>query len=149
MTERTLVLIKPGFLKHTDKILEDILQSTRGKIIFSEILQAVSEETIRRAYEHIPKIWLEGIVRDYSGKDFHMAILEGENIVQKVLDIAGNTDPRMADKSTIRARYHKLDYCISGTNHPHNVMHRSDSPESALSEIEHWMKEKRYTGDSL
>ncbi len=54
-------------------------------------------------------------------------VLEGENVIQGVRDLIGPTDSTVAPKGTIRGDL--------GTDRMKNVVHASDSPESALAEI--------------
>jgi len=54
-------------------------------------------------------------------------VLEGEGAVQRVFDICGPTDPAEAMPGTIRKDF--------GVDKPHNVVHRSDSAETATKEI--------------
>ena len=54
-------------------------------------------------------------------------VLEGENVIQGVRDLLGPTDSTIAPKGTIRGDL--------GTDRMRNVVHASDSPESALAEI--------------
>ena len=54
-------------------------------------------------------------------------MLEGENVIQGVRDLIGPTDSTAAPKGTIRGDL--------GTDRMKNVVHASDSPDSALAEI--------------
>jgi nucleoside-diphosphate kinase len=54
-------------------------------------------------------------------------VLEGENVIQGVRDLIGPTDSTAAPKGTIRGDL--------GTDRMKNVVHASDSPDSALAEI--------------
>jgi nucleoside-diphosphate kinase len=55
-------------------------------------------------------------------------ILEGKNVIQGVRDLLGPTDSAAAPAGTIRGDL--------GTDRMRNVVHASDSPESAAAEIE-------------
>jgi nucleoside-diphosphate kinase len=54
-------------------------------------------------------------------------VLEGEEVIQGVRDLIGPTDSTIAPKGTIRGDL--------GTDRMKNMVHASDSPESALAEI--------------
>ncbi len=54
-------------------------------------------------------------------------ILEGDNVIRKVRELAGPTDSVQAPAGTIRGDY--------GDNSMRNILHASDSPESAKAEI--------------
>jgi nucleoside-diphosphate kinase len=61
-------------------------------------------------------------------------VLEGDNAIQKNRDIMGATDPKKADKGTIRAELAKtID---------ENCVHGSDAPETAKSEISYFFKKE-------
>jgi len=54
-------------------------------------------------------------------------VWEGENVIARVREIMGATDPSKAAEGTLRKLY--------GTNVGENAVHGSDSPESAAYEI--------------
>ena len=54
-------------------------------------------------------------------------ILEGENVISRVRELLGPTDPAEAAEGTIRGDF--------GVDKTKNVVHASDSPESAEIEI--------------
>lgn len=59
-------------------------------------------------------------------------VIEGDNAIAKTRAIMGATDPKKADKGTIRADF--------ATSVQTNVVHGSDSPESAAQEIDLFFK---------
>jgi len=65
-------------------------------------------------------------------------VLEAENAVARNRDIMGATDPKKADKGTIRA---DLAETIEA-----NSVHGSDSPENAMREIGFFFAEIEITG---
>jgi len=56
-----------------------------------------------------------------------LQVLEGENAIQKNRDLMGATDPKKADKGTIRADF--------ADSIDANAVHGSDAPETAAVEI--------------
>ena len=76
------------------------------------------------------------------GKPLVAVVLEGENAIKKVREMIGYTDPSKAEKGTIRGDYG--DDSISRANaegrRVRNLVHASDSPESAELEISLWFK---------
>jgi nucleoside-diphosphate kinase len=60
-------------------------------------------------------------------------IIEGENAVKTVRKVNGATDPAEAELGTIRGRY--------ALTKAENMVHASDSPESAEREIKIWFPE--------
>lgn len=61
------------------------------------------------------------------------AVYEGPNVIAVAREIIGATDPELADGGTIRNTY--------GSSMQYNVIHGSDSPESAKREIDLWFPE--------
>ena len=71
------------------------------------------------------------------GKNTHSSRTGGENAIAKVRAINGATNPAKAEPGTLR-----YDFAPSMTE---NVVHSSDSPESAARELDFWFKkEERY-----
>ena len=58
---------------------------------------------------------------------FRSQVLEGENAIARNRELMGATDPKKADKGTIRADF--------ATSIDANAVHGSDGPETARSEI--------------
>ncbi|MDG0965225.1 MAG: nucleoside-diphosphate kinase, partial [Opitutales bacterium] len=65
-------------------------------------------------------------------------VLEGENVIQGVRDLIGPTDSTAAPKGTIRGDL--------GTDRMKNVVHASDSPDSALAEINRFFEADQIVG---
>jgi nucleoside-diphosphate kinase len=62
-----------------------------------------------------------------------VTLLEGENAINKLREIMGATNPQEAVKGTIRSDY--------ASNIEQNIVHGSDSPESALFEIKYFFND--------
>ena len=67
-----------------------------------------------------------------------LIVLEGENAMQANRDIMGATDPKKAEKGTIRADFAKS---IDA-----NTVHGSDSVENAKIEIAYWFRATEQAG---
>ena len=63
-----------------------------------------------------------------------IGVLEGENAVQRVRDMCGATDPAQAAPGTIRKDF--------ASNIQENIIHTSDSAETAKAEVERFFKPK-------
>lgn len=126
--ERTLVLIKPDAMQRglAGAILSRFEQ--RGlKIVGLKLLQ-IDDALARRHYaEHEGKPFLESLVRFITATPVVAAVFEGPNAVETVRTIMGPTDPQKAAPGTIRGDY--------GLYIQYNLIHGSDSPESAQREI--------------
>lgn len=138
-TERTLALLKPGVLSR--RIAGEIISRLERKgfdIVGMKMLR-ISRQLAEKHYaEHVGKAFFGELV-DYivSGPVIAMA-LEGENAVKILRLLAGSTRPEDAQAGTIRG-----DYALH-TNL--NIIHASDSPESAAREITLFFKQEELVG---
>jgi len=127
--ERTLAVLKPGVLSR--RIAGEILSrlERKGFDIVGLKLLRISRQLAERHYaEHKGKAFFGELV-DYiiSGPVIAM-VLEGDNAIKILRILAGSTSPENAQPGTIRG-----DYALH-TNL--NIIHASDSPESAAREID-------------
>ena len=127
--QRTLVLVKPDAVQR-GLIGEIVTRLERRGLRFAAMkLMAVSEALAARHYaEHEGKPFYEGLVRFITSSPIVAAVVEGENAVELVRATMGGTDPKDADPGTIRG-----DLAVSIGQ---NLVHGSDSPESAAREID-------------
>jgi len=86
--------------------------------------------TLRQAEEfyivHREKSFYPGLVAVMSSGPVIVMVLRHENAVEEFRSIIGNTDPKKAERGTIRADF--------ATDIQRNAVHGSDSPENALRE---------------
>lgn len=88
----------------------------------------LDEARARRHYaEHEGKPFLEGLVRFITSGPLVAAVFEGPNAVAVVRALMGSTDPQQAAPGTIRGDL--------GLFIQNNLIHGSDSPESAQREV--------------
>lgn len=127
--EETLVLIKPDAVnKEVWLDIIEIYQESGLKITKTRLFIKMGLELLTNLY------------KEHHGKDFcadHIAhmhygpvialCVQGENAIERVRKINGNTYPDKAEKGTIREMF--------GTNTPANAVHASDSTESAKREL--------------
>jgi len=142
--ERTLVLIKPdGVAKRLAGNVISDLYSTGLKMIGLKLVNVGRELAEAHYEEHKEKPFFENLIKHLTG-EFHnnenviAIVYEGEDAIKKIRTIAGKTFPEDAEFSSIRGKYgrhNKKTDCVE------NVIHASDSPESAKREIELWFKE--------
>jgi nucleoside-diphosphate kinase len=129
--EKTLVLIKPDGMKRglAGKILS--YYEVNNLEIKAIKLVEPSREILSKHYkEHEGKGFYEDLISFMLSGPTIALILEGENSISKVRTINGNTDPALADSGTIRGDL--------GESKNHNLVHGSDSIESAQREIKIW-----------
>ncbi|MDT5335750.1 MAG: nucleoside-diphosphate kinase [Mycobacterium sp.] len=132
MTERTLVLVKPDGVKRllVGEILGRI--ERKGLTIAALELKNVSEELARQHYaEHDGKPFFSSLLEFITSGPVVAAIVEGPRAIAAFRQIAGGTDPvEKAAPGTIRG-----DLALVTQD---NLVHGSDSPDSAAREIELW-----------
>lgn len=131
MTERTLVLIKPDAVRRG--LAGDILAryERKGlKIIAMELRQATAEVLDQHYVEHVEKGFYPELRQFMLDGDLIALILEGDSAISVVRALNGKTDGRQAEPGTIRG-----DLSLSNQA---NLVHGSDSPESAQREIAIW-----------
>ena len=137
MNERTLVLIKPDGVQRllAGRILARYEE--RGLKLVGLKLMSVSTEHAERHYAvHREKPFFRGLVEFITSGPLVAAVLEGPNAIAVVRAMNGATRPHEAAPGTIRG-----DYALETAQ---NLVHASDSPETAASELELW-----FAGDEL
>jgi nucleoside-diphosphate kinase len=129
--ERTLVLIKPDAVQR--KLAGEILArfERRGLDIRDVRLVQVDRELAERHYaEHAEKPFFGELVEFITSAPTLALALEGESAISVVRTTMGSTNPTDSAPGTIRG-----DLALAM---PDNLVHGSDSPESARRELELW-----------
>ena len=104
------------------------------KIVAMKFL-SVSREMAERHYAiHKGKKFYENLIAYITSGPVLVMILEGNNVIKKVRKMVGATDPNEAESGTIRGAY--------AQEIGRNIVHASDSPETAQQEIALWFREK-------
>lgn len=134
--ERTLVLVKPDGVKR--RLVGEILSriERKGLTIAALELVTVSDELARKHYaEHDGKPFFDSLLAFITSGPVVAAIVEGPRAIVAFRQIAGGTDPvEKATPGTIRG-----DLALITQD---NLVHGSDSPESAAREIDLWFPSK-------
>ncbi|MFC9436488.1 nucleoside-diphosphate kinase [Nocardia sp. NPDC057030] len=135
MTEQTLVLIKPDGVARglVGEVLVRI--ERKGLKIAALELKHVSEDLAKGHYaEHAEKPFFGSLIEFITSGPVVAAILEGPRAIAAFRQIAGGTDPvEKAVPGSIRG-----DFALETQE---NLVHGSDSPESAKREIALWFPE--------
>jgi len=104
------------------------------KIVGLKMMQ-ISRETAEKHYgEHAGKPFFAGLVDFITSGPVVAMVLEGKGVISAAREMMGATDPLKAAPGTIRGSY--------GIDLGRNVIHGSDSPESAQREIALFFKEE-------
>jgi nucleoside-diphosphate kinase len=134
MAERTLVLIKPDAMER--RLAGEILGrfERRGLVVRAARLVHVDRGLAERHYaEHVEKPFFDELVDFITSAPTLALVLEGDSAVSVVRTTMGATNPVSAAPGTIRG-----DLALAM---PDNLVHGSDSPESAKREIELWFSD--------
>ena len=138
MTERSLVIIKPdGFARgNTGEVLRRI--ETKGyTLVAMKILTATREMLAAHYAEHEGKPFYEPLVEFMSSGPVAAVVIEGDGCIKGFRSLAGATNPTEAAPGSIRGDLARN----WGEKVQKNVVHGSDSPESAAREIGIWFPE--------
>ncbi|MGF1679113.1 MAG: nucleoside-diphosphate kinase [Candidatus Methylacidiphilales bacterium] len=131
--EKTLILLKPDCVqdRHCGEVIKRF--ETAGFHIRACKMMRLNSEILREHYAHVAdKPFFPEISNFMQSSPVVGLILEGDDIIAKVRDMLGPTDSAAAAKGTIRGDL--------GKNKMINVVHASDSPESAAEEMKRFFR---------
>lgn len=127
--QETLVIAKPDAVRR--RLVGEILRRIEGRELRITDLRMIriDEGLAGRHYEeHREKPFFDELVEFITSGPVVVARVEGEDAVAVVRDLMGPTDPKDAPPGTIRGDY--------GEVITENLVHGSDSPESAKRELD-------------
>jgi nucleoside-diphosphate kinase len=133
--QRTLVLVKPDGVRrgNVGEVLRRI--EAKGYTLVALELRTASRALLEEHYaEHAGKPFLPPLVEFMASGPLVVAVVEGHGVVEGFRALAGATNPTVAAPGTVRGDLAR-DW---GTSVIENVVHGSDSPESAAREIALW-----------
>ncbi len=135
VVERTLIIVKPGAVVRglVGEVLSR-LEKKGLKIVGLKMLK-ISREKAEELYSvHKGKHFYEELINYITSAPVVVGVVEGDDAIQVVRRVIGPTNPKEAPPGTIRG-----DFGISITQ---NIIHASDSRESAEREIKIFFEEK-------
>jgi nucleoside-diphosphate kinase len=131
-TEKTLVLVKPdGVARGLVGEVIARIEAKGYKISALRMLQADRALLERHYAEHQGKPFFEPLVEFMMSGPIVALVAEGNRVIEGFRSLAGVTDPTVAAPGTIRGDLAR----DQGTKVVQNIVHGSDSPESAAREI--------------
>jgi nucleoside-diphosphate kinase len=133
--ERTLVLIKPDGVKRN--LIGEIISRCEAKgykVVELKLMTPTRELLAAHYAEHEGKSFYEPLMEFMSSGPVVAMVLEGQRVIEGFRSIAGTTEPTLAAPGTIRGDLGR-DW---GTQVVQNLVHGSDSTESAAREIKIW-----------
>lgn len=128
MLEKTVILVKPDGVQRG--LIGQIMarfEKAGFKMIAAKLIW-LNDELLNQWYaHHLDKPFFPALAAFMKETPVMAMVWQGEDVVSQVRGMSGATDPAKAEKGTIRADL--------GTEIQRNVVHISDSPESAAKEI--------------
>jgi len=134
-SESTLILIKPDGVRRA--LVGEIISRVEAKGYVIDAVKMLSPErkTLEAHYaEHHGKPFYEPLLEFMSSGPIVAIIASGNRVIEGFRSLAGTTDPTVAAPGTIRGDLAR----DQGTKVVQNLVHGSDSPESAAREIGIW-----------
>ena len=128
MSQRTLILIKPDGVQRN--IIGEVISriESKGLKLVALELRTIDADTAHAHYaEHAEKSFFGELVDFITSGPLVAIVAEGERAIEAFRALAGATDPVKAAPGTIRG-----DFALQVAQ---NIVHGSDSPESAEREI--------------
>jgi len=132
-TEKTLILVKPDGVRRglVGEVISRI--ETKGYAIDAlRMLQADAALLEKHYAEHVGKPFYEPLVEFMMSGPIVAIVASGNRVIEGFRSLAGATDPTVAAPGTIRGDLAR----DQGTKVMQNLVHGSDSPESAAREIQ-------------
>lgn len=132
--EKTLIIMKPDAIQRS--LFGEILQrfEKKGLKIIGVKMAKISDVLLEEHYAHLTDKPFFNTIKNYmQSAPVVLIALAGENAISAVRLIVGPTKGYEADAGSIRG-----DYSMSGQS---NLVHASDSPESAEAEIKRFFKD--------
>jgi len=126
--ERTLSIIKPDAVaKNVIGQIYSRFESNGLKIVAARMMHLSQAEAEQFYGIHRERPFFRDLVTFMTSGPVMVQVLEGEDAIKKNRDLTGATDPKKADKGTIRGDF--------ADNIDANAVHGSDAPETAAVEI--------------
>ena len=128
MSQRTLILVKPDGVQRN--IIGEVISriESKGLKLVALELRVIDADTAHAHYaEHAEKPFFGELVDFITSGPLVALVAEGERAIEAFRALAGATDPVKAAPGTIRG-----DFALQVAQ---NIVHGSDSPESAEREI--------------
>ena len=131
-SQQTLILVKPDGVKR-GLVGEVIARVERKGYKVSNLKMLTADRALLAQHyaEHEGKPFYEPLMEFMMSGPIVAMVAEGERVIEGFRKLAGTTDPTIAEPGTIRGDLAR----DMGTKVVQNIVHGSDSPESAEREI--------------
>ena len=132
--ERTLSIVKPdGVGRNLIGEVYRRFEQAGLKVVAARMMRLSQAEAEGFYAVHRERPFFKDLVRFMVSGPVMVQVLEGENAIAKNREVMGATDPKKADKGTIRADL--------ATSIDENMVHGSDAPDTAAREISYFFRE--------
>ena len=132
--QRTLSIIKPdGVKKGLIGEVTRRFEKDGIRIVAMRMLRLTRREAEGFYAVHRERPFFGSLTEFMSSGPIVVLVLEGEDVISRNRMLMGATDPKKADKGTIRADF--------AHNVEQNIVHGSDAPETAETEIRYFFSE--------
>ena len=149
--QTTLLLIKPDAIKRNlmgavlTKLSESKLQLIAGKLIVTPLELAKAHYAQHEGKGFYAQLleYITGKLHGNPSVPVFAMVFQGENAIQTIRTLAGNTNPEKADSDTIRGMFGR----ITTAGVFENVLHASATPLEAEREIKLWFSPEEILND--
>ena len=131
-TEKTLILVKPDGVRRG--LVGEVISRVEAKGYAIENLRMLGADRnlLEQHYaEHVGKPFYEPLLEFMMSGPIVAIVASGNRVIEGFRSLSGATDPTLAAPGTIRGDLAR----DAGTQVVQNIVHGSDSPESAVREI--------------
>jgi nucleoside-diphosphate kinase len=136
---RTLTIIKPDGVEQN--VIGEVIRAfeqQQFRIVAMKMLRLTKQQAEGFYAVHRSKGFFDSLTTFMSSGRIVVMVLEAENVIQRLRDLMGATNPANAEPGTLRKRF--------ATSIEHNVIHGSDAPETAAFEIRYFFGEMELLG---
>jgi len=132
--ERTLSIVKPdGVGRNLIGEVYRRFEAVGLRVVAARMLHLSTAEAEGFYAVHRERPFFKDLVKFMTSGPVMVQVLEGEGAIAKNREVMGATDPKKADKGTIRADL--------ATSIDENIVHGSDAPDTAAREISYFFRE--------
>ena len=131
---RTLTIVKPDGVEQNN--IGDIVRAfeqNQFKIVAMKMLRLTKSQAEGFYAVHREKPFFESLTNFMTSGRVVVMVLEAENVIERLRHLMGATNPANAQPGTIRKQF--------ATSIERNVIHGSDSPETAAFEISYFFNQ--------
>jgi len=129
--EKTLTIIKPDAVnnKHVGDIIK-VFEANQFTILAARLVNLSKKEAEGFYHVHRSRPFFESLTTFMSSGPALVMVLQGDNVIARLREVMGATDPAKAAPGTIRKLF--------ATGIEHNAVHGSDAPDTAAYEISYF-----------